>query len=145
MFTVRVTVAIVFVTFSSASIDLQTAIGRRIAKLRKDHGMGQLELCGELNVSVKHLSECERGISMFSLERLLDICEIFDVSLDYLVRGLPTDADELNFPPTMTEIFRSDDKQEIALLTEYLNMYAKLRTPKESPKPTRKKSTQNPK
>ena len=107
--------------------------------------MGQLELCGELDVSVKHLSECERGISMFSLERLLDICEIFDVSLDYLVRGLPTDADELNFPPTMTEIFRSGDKQEIALLTEYLNMYAKLRTPKESPKPTRKKSTQNPK
>lgn len=128
-----------------SSIDLQTAIGRRIAKLRKDHGMGQLELCGELDVSVKHLSECERGISMFSLERLLDICEIFDVSLDYLVRGLPTDADELNFPPTMTEIFRSGDKQEIALLTEYLNMYAKLRTPKESPKPTRKKSTQNPK
>ena len=37
MFTVRVTVAIVFVTFSSASIDLQTAIGRRIAELRKDH------------------------------------------------------------------------------------------------------------
>lgn len=145
MFTVRVTVAIVFVTFSSASIDLQTAIGRHIAKLRKDHDMGQLELCGELDVSVKHLSECERGISMFSLERLLDICEIFDVSLDYLVRGLPTDADELNFPPTMTEIFRSGDKQEIALLTEYLNMYAKLRTPKESPKPTRKKSTQNPK
>ena len=124
-----------------SSVDLQTAIGRRIAKLRKDHGMGQLELCGELDVSVKHLSECERGVSMFSLERLLDICEIFDVSLDYLVRGLPTDEDELNFPPTMTEIFRSGDKQEIALLTEYLNMYAKLRAPGESPKAPHKKSS----
>lgn len=120
-----------------SSINLQTAIGKRIAKLRKDHGMGQLELCGELDVSVKHLSECERGVSMFSLERLLDICEIFDVSLDFLVRGLPTDEDGLNFPPTMIEIFRSRDKQEIALLTEYLNMYAKLRAPKES---TRKKN-----
>lgn len=110
-----------------SSIDLQTAIGKRIAGLRKAHGMGQLELCGELDVSVKHLSECERGVSMFSLERLLDICEIFDVSLDYLVRGLPTDDPQLNFPPSMIEIFRSHDTQEIALLTEYLNMYSKLR------------------
>ncbi len=115
-----------------SSIDLQTAIGRRIAGLRKSHSMGQLELCGELDVSVKHLSECERGVSMFSLERLLDICEIFDVSMDYLVRGLPTDDPQLNFPPTMIEIFRSRDTQEIALLTEYLNMYGKLREHPES-------------
>lgn len=121
-----------------SSVDLQTAIGRRIAQLRKEHRMGQLELCGELDVSVKHLSECERGISMFSLERLLDICEIFDVSLDYLVRGLPTDDDQLNFPTTMTDIFRSGDKEEIALLTEYLNMYAKLRPPRMKQKGSKK-------
>ena len=109
-----------------SSVDLQTAIGRRIAKLRKEHGMGQSELCSELDVSAKHLSECERGVSMFSLERLLDICEIFDVSLDYLVRGFPTDDDGLNFPPSMIKIFHSGDDKEISLLNEYLNMYAKL-------------------
>ena len=132
-----------------SSIDLQTAIGKRIAGLRKARGMGQLELCGELDVSVKHLSECERGVSMFSLERLLDICEIFDVSLDYLVRGLPTDDPQLNFPPSMIEIFRSHDTQEIALLTEYLNMYSKLRDHSQSTtdndralkKPNTKKTT----
>ena len=111
-----------------SSIDLQTAMGKRIAGLRKARGMGQLELCGELDVSVKHLSECERGVSTFSLERLLDICEIFDVSLDYLVRGLPTDDPQLNFPQTMVDIFRSGDADEITLLTEYLNMYNRLRS-----------------
>jgi transcriptional regulator with XRE-family HTH domain len=110
-----------------SSVDLQTAVGRRIAQLRKDRGMLQFDLSCELDVTTKHLSECERGIAMFSLERLLDICEIFDVSMDYLIRGMPTDNDELNFPPTMVQIFRSGDKREIALLTEYLNMYAKLR------------------
>ncbi|MCI7131299.1 MAG: helix-turn-helix domain-containing protein [Lachnospiraceae bacterium] len=110
-----------------SSVDLQTAIGRRIAKLRKDRGMGQLELCGELDVSAKHLSECERGVSMFSLERLLDICEIFDVSLDFLVRGMPTDDAQLNFPPSMVKIFESGDQEEIDLLNDYLNMYARLR------------------
>ena len=119
-----------------SSIDLQTAMGKRIASLRKARGMGQLELCGELDVSVKHLSECERGVSTFSLERLLDICEIFDVSLDYLVRGLPTDDPQLNFPQTMVEIFRSGDTEEIALLTEYLNMYSKLRSHPDSEKNT---------
>ena len=81
-----------------------------------------------MDVSVKHLSECERGVSTFSRERLLDICEIFDVSLDYLVRGLPTDDPQLNFPQTMVDIFRSGDADEIALLTEYLNMYNRLRS-----------------
>ena len=110
-----------------SSVDMQTAIGRRIAKLRKDRGMGQLELCGELDVSAKHLSECERVVSMFSLERLLDICEIFDVSLDFLVRGMPTDDAQLNFPPSMVKIFESGDQEEIDLLNDYLNMYGKLR------------------
>jgi transcriptional regulator with XRE-family HTH domain len=115
-----------------SSVDLQTAVGRRIAKLRKDRGMRQFDLCYELDVSPKHLSECERGLAMFSIERLLDICEIFDVSMDYLLRGVPTDDGQLNFPPTMVEVFRSGDKQEIALLTEYLNMYAKLRSQERS-------------
>lgn len=110
-----------------SSIDLQTAIGHRIAKLRKEHGYSQQRLCNELDVSIKHVSECERGLSTFSLERLLDICEIFDVSLDYLVRGMPTDDSQLNFPQTMVDIFRSNDPKEITLLTEYLNMYGRLR------------------
>lgn len=119
-----------------SSTDLQTAIGRRIAKLRKSRDMGQLELSIQLDISVKHLSECERGIAMFSLERLLDICEIFDVSLDYLVRGLPTDDPNLNFPPTMVEIYRSRDAEEIALLTDYLNLFSRLRN---TPTPEAKK------
>lgn len=64
---------------------------------------------------------------MFSIERLVDICEIFDVSMDYLIRGTPDDKRETQFPPTMIEIFHSGDTEEIALLTDYLNFYAKLR------------------
>jgi transcriptional regulator with XRE-family HTH domain len=116
-----------------SSVDLQTAVGKRIAQLRKERGMRQFDLSCELDVTTKHLSECERGVAMFSIERLLDICEIFDVSLDYLIRGIPTDDGQLNFPPTMVEVFRSGDKQEISLLTEYLNMYAKLRDQDTSP------------
>ncbi len=126
-----------------SSVDLQTAIGKRIAKLRKAHRKDQLWLACELDVSVKHLSECERGVSMFSLERLLDICEIFDVSLDYLVRGLPTDDEQLNFPPSMVRIFHSRDEQEIALLSEYLNLYTRLRWPKDPPATSRKKDSPN--
>ena len=96
-----------------SSVDLQTAIGRRIAKLRKDHGMGQLELCGELDVSVKHLSECERGVSMFSLERLLDICEIFDVSLDYLCFKDVVSQQENEFKEKYNQL--SDKRKEVII------------------------------
>ena len=112
-------------------IDLQTAIGRRIGALRNAAGMKQEDLAFELDVSVKHCSECERGVAMYSLERLLDICDIFDVSLDFLVRGVPLDSG-LNFPNSMKEIFESNDKEEIALLKDYLNMYGRLRRTKET-------------
>lgn len=113
-----------------SSVDLETAIGRRIASLRKSKGMTQRDLAFELDISIKHCSECERGVAMLSIERMVDVCEIFDVSMDYLIRGIPADVDSLNFPTTMVEVFHSKDKQEIALLTEYLNLYGKLRNVK---------------
>lgn len=112
---------------SVSAIDLQTAIGQRISDLRRDKGMTQRDMAYELDVSIKHCSECERGIAMFSIERLVNICEIFDVSMDYLIRGTPEDKKETHFPPTMIEIFHSGDTEEISLLTDYLNFYAKLR------------------
>lgn len=44
-------------------------IGKRIAKLRKENKMTQSQLAEILDISVKHVSEIERGITCLSLEK----------------------------------------------------------------------------
>lgn len=68
-------------------IPLNVQIGKNIAALRKSQKMTQEELAEELNISIKHCSSVERGKSCLSLEKLISVCDIFDVSLDYLVGG----------------------------------------------------------
>lgn len=49
--------------------------------------MSQGELADRLNISRQAVSEWERGISLPSVEKLITLSEIFDVSLDYLIKG----------------------------------------------------------
>lgn len=66
-------------------LDLQ--IGKKISAIRKDSGMTQAELAKKLGVTIKHISECERGVSSFSLDKMIMITDIFGCSLDYLIKG----------------------------------------------------------
>ena len=113
-------------------MDLNTSIGLKIAKLRKEHGMTQEQLAEKLDISIKHCSSVERGLSSLSLEKLIDVSYLFDVSLDYLIKGNSASNDSIkhiwaNLPQSITSIFNSNDEEEIQLLTEYLQLYSKLR------------------
>lgn len=102
-------------------------IGGRIADLRKERHITQEQLAEILNISVKHCSEVERGLSSLSLEKLECASELFDCNMDFLIHGAtPQDCSRL-FPASMIQIMSSDDEQEKKLLTEYLHMYEKLR------------------
>lgn len=113
-------------------MNLNARIGSRLATLRKQHGLTQEQLAEKLDISIKHCSSVERGLSCLSLEKLVEASNVFDVSLDFLVRESPLKhepfrclCDEL--PPSIINIFRSGNEEEIKLLTEYLSLYAKLR------------------
>ncbi|MCD8324463.1 MAG: helix-turn-helix domain-containing protein [Clostridiales bacterium] len=106
-------------------MNLNESIGKRISKLRKEHHMTQEQLAERLDISIKHCSCVERGIAALSLERMLDVCDLFDVSMDYLVRGKSDTLTDI--PPSVQELFDTNDKDEKKLLTEYLLFYKKLR------------------
>ena len=55
--------------------------------------MTQEMLAEKLDISVKHLSEVERGISGLSLENLAKISIILEKSIDYLVKGCTSEID----------------------------------------------------
>lgn len=114
-------------------MSLNASIGLRISELRKSRHMTQEQLAEKLDISIKHCSAVERGISCLSLEKLIEVSDYFDVSLDYLVKGNsinPNDVDYIYpfFPNSIISVMTSRDDEERELFQEYLQLYRKLRT-----------------
>ncbi len=62
-------------------------IGNRIQELRKKKNISQEELANVMNVSRQAVSKWESNLSAPDIEKIIDLCEYFDVSADYLLRG----------------------------------------------------------
>lgn len=60
-------------------------IGEKINELRNKNNITQLALAKELGVSRSSVNAWEIGISMPTIDRLIDIAEYFHVSVDYLL------------------------------------------------------------
>ena len=105
---------------------LYQEIGGRIQDLRRLHHLTQENLAEKLDVSVKHISSVERGSSSLSLEKLIQLCDLLDCSIDYLVLGRNISGMEEYIPQSILEIFTRSDKEECALLQEYLLFFQKL-------------------
>ncbi|WP_322180503.1 helix-turn-helix domain-containing protein [Neglectibacter caecimuris] len=63
------------------------AIGKRIADLRKQHGLTQDALGEHLGVTGKQIARIEYGTSSLTPKNYLKVSELFSVSLDYLFKG----------------------------------------------------------
>ena len=69
-------------------------LGARIAALRRQAGMSQAELASRLRISASAVGMYEQGRREPSVDILSDLAEIFGVSLDYLIRGRPGEAEQ---------------------------------------------------
>ncbi len=107
--------------------NLNEEIGKKISQLRKEHHMTQEQLAEKLDISIKHCSCVERGMTSLSLERLIDLCNIFDTSLDYLVRGYTAEKSS-KIPPSLIELFSCSDENELSILKEYWHIYLKIKS-----------------
>jgi len=65
------------------------ALGQRIAHLRKEKGLTQVQLCALLNVAQQTLSHYEGGNLRVPLGLLPKLADIFELSLDELMTGQP--------------------------------------------------------
>lgn len=61
--------------------------GARIRDMRTKLGLTQEQMAEELNVSPKHIGNIETGTRSASIDLLVDIALMLDVSLDYLILG----------------------------------------------------------
>lgn len=65
--------------------DIKLVVAKNISKLRTENGMTQLELAERLNYSDKAVSKWEHADSMPDISVLVEISQLFNVSLDYIV------------------------------------------------------------
>lgn len=67
--------------------DIKSRVAKNITELRIQNNMTQLELAEKLNYSDKTISKWERADSSPDISVLVELADLFGVSLDYLVRS----------------------------------------------------------
>ena len=65
----------------------QKALGQRVKHLRREKNLTLEQMSSTLNISIDHLSRIELGKRGISIDLLLDIAALLDVSIDFLIRG----------------------------------------------------------
>lgn len=101
-------------------------IGKRIAEIRRSKSVTQEKLAEILGVSPKHISHAERGVSGLSLKNLIEFCNMFDCSLDYLIFGRTEKTLSTKLPDEIVKILLTGNTNEVERLTRYLQMYIEL-------------------
>jgi len=86
-------------------------LGAFITRLRKDKNMTQAQVAEKLDVTYQAVSKWERGESMPDITLLPAIADLFDVSIDELVRGAfhEKEQDKIEF---VKELAQEEVKEE---------------------------------
>lgn len=71
--------------YSKKSIQKERYNFERIAELRKDRGLKQVELAKVLNMSQRNYSHIESGDYDIPTEMLVKLCLFYEVSADYIL------------------------------------------------------------
>ena len=60
-------------------------IRHRVIEVIKNSGLTQVELSRRLNIKHQNISKYLKGVSLPSLDTLANLCQILDVSADYIL------------------------------------------------------------
>jgi transcriptional regulator with XRE-family HTH domain len=71
---------------------LQKAVGVRLRTFRKQRHWTQKELAAKLDVGFSMLNKYEGGWTAPSLDKLVDLANIFETSVDFLLTGKEPDS-----------------------------------------------------
>lgn len=78
-------------------------IGKQLQQRRKEHNMSQETLAEQLHISRQSVSKWENGTSLPSFANVVAISELFDISLDELIKGDENLMEELEKGPKMNK------------------------------------------
>ena len=86
-------------------------MGARIAALRREAGMNQAQLARALQVSPSAVGMYEQGRREPSAQILLNLAEIFGVSVDYILSGIPGESETRKLERMLLNRITSADRK----------------------------------
>ena len=95
-------------------------IGKFIATLRKEKNLTQEELAEKLYVTDRAVSKWERGLSLPDADKMLDLCNIFDINVNELLNGEKIDMKdyEKKTQELLLELAKQDELKNKRLITD---------------------------
>jgi len=98
--------------------ETRKAIGARIKTLRKQKKWTQKELAAQLGIGFSHLNKYEGGLHIPPVDKVIQLAEIFDTTVDFLLTGDRSDERPLHNMRLLErfkalENFGSDDQETI--------------------------------
>lgn len=93
------------------------SIGQQIRKFRKIHGYSQEELAEKVCISTTHMSHIETGNTKLSLNLLVNLAHILDVSVDDILFDHPT-ADKNIQIEKLQDLLQTCNMQELYIIQD---------------------------
>ena len=78
-------------------------IGEKIFELRKQKNLSQEEVADRLNVSRQTISKWETNQSTPDFDKIVPLCELFEISTDELLKGIKEKNQEVKEPKIITK------------------------------------------
>ena len=94
-------------------------IGARIHARRKELGLTQEALADRMEVSIQMISNLELGKKAIRPENIVKLCNVLNVSADYILRGNRADFELLGFMQNYTRL-SLENQQLLEKLAENL-------------------------
>ena len=95
-------------------------IGKFIANCRKEKKITQEQLAEKLYITDRAVSKWERGLSLPDADKMLDLCNIFDISVNELLTGEKIDMKdyEKKTQELLLELAKQDELKNKRLITD---------------------------
>lgn len=93
-------------------------MGRIIKAIRKERGLSQAELAESTDLSVPYISHIETGRSKASLETVVNIANILNVTVDRLLSG---NLEYSDYSPELRELFSDCSSYEKSVIFDTAN------------------------
>lgn len=97
-------------------------MGNRIKIRRKELRIKQAELAEKLNISNNHMSSIENGRQKPSLDIFIRICDLLNVTPDYLLLG---SMHAYNIPQDIIDKLRLCNQSDIELAGDFIELLVK--------------------
>ncbi|MBP3840819.1 MAG: helix-turn-helix transcriptional regulator [Bacilli bacterium] len=94
-------------------------IGKFIANCRKEKNITQEQLAEKLYITDRAVSKWERGLSLPDADKMLDLCNIFDINVNELLNGEKIDMKDYKRKneELLLELARQDELKNKKLMT----------------------------